>query len=268
MMKFRTFALLIFVAFFPIHAKKAAHKKEMIVDTCGINTLIEAHENFGKTHFIMGFVPEQETKKPAESVSVENDTFNFVCDDGCVKHVFFMPDDHIQTKLLHLIRQEKQSIKITAYAFTNGDVAQELVNAAARKIAIEMVIDPSTVQDSYNKVDLVHEAQIPIFVYNPNYRRNDKKEKKRTGRYAGSLMHNKFIIFGKNIADKQLVWTGSSNLTNAALRPKDEVGNQENVIVTDEQRFIKKYEAQFEKLKQRAKPYGDIKPAAELFTRR
>lgn len=233
------------------------------------------YENLGKTHFILGYTPEtiQASIRSHESVEkstpTTEDSFNFMCDDGGVKHVFFTPDDHVQKKLLHLIQQEKKSIKITAYAFTNGDVAQEVANAARRKVAVEMVVDPNVLQDSYSKIEIVYEAHVPIFVYNPQYHDHaclDKKRKK-AGKFT-SLMHNKFIIFGKNIADKKLVWTGSCNLTNAALRPRDQVGNQENVLLTDEPRFVKKYEAQFEKLKERSKPYDEIKNAVYFFKRR
>lgn len=244
-----------------------------------VNALIDAHDNFGKTHFILGYTPEiQPTRKnaPAPTPAESLDFYNFICEDGSVRHAFFSPDDHIQEKLLYLIKQEKKSIKITAYAFTNRDIAQEIANAARRNIIVELVIDANALQDPYSRIDMVHETNALIYVYDPQYTCNseshkkksrlDKKKKHAKIRYT--LMHNKFIIFGKNIANKQLLWTGSCNWTKAALLPEDDISNQENALLTDEQRFIKKYEPQFDKLKQRATPYNAIKPAVRFFSRR
>lgn len=254
------------------------------VATGSVGTAIDAYENLGKTHFILGYTPETIPKaiKERATYSANDDAFNFVCDDGSIKHVFFMPDDHVQNKLLQLIKAEKESIKITAYAFTNDAIAQELASAAKKGIAVVMVIDPNVLQDSYSKIETVIEADIPVFVYNPQYvlcldkaSKDKSKKKKKITRPLVTLMHHKFIIFGNNIANKKLLVTGSSNLTVAALRPRkttenqeDLIGNQENVLLTDERRFIEKYEAQFETLQRRSKPYEQIESAVGIFKRR
>lgn len=278
----------IFVTCFvlPCAAKKNNQKISACVATDSFNTAVDVYENLGRTHFILGYTPETIPKvirkyesavKPTSTIA---DSFAFLCDDGCIKHAFFSPDDQLQEKLLQLIRSEKKSIKLTAYAFTNGDIAQELANAAQRKIAIEMVVDPNVLQDAYSKIEIVHDEGISIFVYNPQYNVCADKKMKKPARSFVTLMHNKFIIFGNNIADKKLIWTGSCNLTNLALRSsKTKInkhgkqaqgadGNQENAVVTDELRFIKKYEAQFEKLKERSKSYNEIKNAVQFFKRR
>ena len=59
-------------------------------------------------------------------------------------------------------------------------------------------------------------------------------------------MHNKFILFGKNVGGKSLFWTGSFNFTKSA-----KMNNQENVVILDEIQLIDRYNKQFAVLKER-----------------
>ena len=76
------------------------------------------------------------------------------------------------------------------------------------------------------------------------------------------IMHNKFVIFGKNISNKPLLWTGSFNFTKSA-----QLKNQENVVILDEQYLIQKYEKQFEVIKKRIS-YSSSSKVAHVKTRR
>ena len=233
--------------------------KNKLKKTRSLRTEIDVPEDFGKTHFIVG-MPEnhaakyQTQKKENRAIDNAAQPFDLLC-DGCVKRVLFSPDDQIQKILLHLIGAEKESIRMTAYSFTDGEVAQALINAHDRGIRVELIADPGTMFDRFGKIPLIKEHDIMVFVYNPDHgNKNDKKN------LASSIMHNKFIIFGKNIAGKSLVWTGSFNWTKAAHRR-----NQENVIILDDKQCIDKYAHQFEMLKARCvyiKPKKEVKEAA------
>src|SRR5581483_9781909 len=153
--------------------------------------------------------------------------------------------------LLYLIKEEKKSIKLAAFSFTDGDIAQALLDAMHRGVTIEMIVDPGCIIDRFGKIKDLQESKIDIFVYNPNHAK-DKK-----ARWISSIMHNKFILFGSNVLDKKIIWTGSFNFTKSAHQR-----NQENVIVLDDELVITKYEQQFDRLKTRSFPPKNKKSTA------
>lgn len=209
--------------------------------------------NFGKTHFIVGYSPDastKETRKKPEPVASDT-PFNFIC-DGCIKQVFFSPDDSVQKALLHLIEQEQESIRIATFTFTDGDVAEALIAAKNRGIAIDIIADAGCVTGRFGKIPLLQEQGFNVFVYDPDYKKNNKKS------FSASIMHNKFLIFGRNLLNKSIVWTGSFNITKSAHSQ-----NQENVIVLDDAQVIQKYARQFEVLKERSHQPKKVRKAKQ-----
>lgn len=204
---------------------------------------LDLPDDFGKTHFIVGYPAEallKEQQKSKKKDSLCDESFGLIC-DGKIKQVFFSPDDGIRNVLLYLIGQEKKSIRLTAFSFTDGDIAQALIDAMARGVNIELVVDPGFTQDRFTKITLLLENGLDVFVYDPDYKKNKKKA------FYSSIMHHKFILFTKNILDKSIIWTGSFNFTKSAHQK-----NHENVIVLDDEHVIKKFEQHFELLKTRA----------------
>lgn len=255
----RTIRLVLYVIltslFLPTQPRTAKNKSKNVRS---LRTEIDVPEDFGKTHFIVG-MPEghvakyQTQKKEHQTTESASHPFDLIC-DGCVKRVLFSPDDQIQKILLHLIGAEKESIRLTAYSFTDGEVAQALIDAHDRGIRVEVIADPGTLFDRFGKIPLIKEHDIMVYIYNPDHLKKDQKS------LASSIMHNKFIIFGKNIAGKSLVWTGSFNWTKAAHKR-----NQENVIILDDKQCVNKYAHHFELLKARCeyvKPKKDTKEVA------
>lgn len=235
-----------------------AAKRTMKAGAIAINCDIP--DDFGKTHFIVGYPEDQLEKHRAKkkekiiAPSIDTaDSINLVC-DGCIKHVLFSPDDNIQKILLHLINAEKESVRLTAYSFTDGDVARALMDAHKRGVSVEIIADPACMLDRFGKVPMIKDQGIVVFVYDPDHLHNDKKS------FTSSIMHHKFIIFGKNISGKSAVWTGSFNWTKSAHRR-----NQENVVILDDKDIVAKYEHQFELLKKRCK---SIKPKKEVLAKR
>jgi phosphatidylserine/phosphatidylglycerophosphate/cardiolipin synthase-like enzyme len=205
---------------------------------------LDVPADFGKTHFIIGYTSDQAVDeiKKNEIISSSDALFDLV-NDGVIKQVFFAPDHKVQDVLLHLIENEKKSIKLAAFSFTDLDIANALIAALKRGVSIEIVADPGCLQDKFGKIPMMQDHGFAIFIYDPNHKKNNKS-------FLVSIMHHKFIIFGKNILDKSLLWTGSFNFTKSAHRH-----NQENVLVLEDAKLLKKYEAQFELLKARsAKP--------------
>lgn len=231
-------------------------KKTLKPDAIAINCDIP--DDFGKTHFIVGCPEDQQAKFKAQKKApiteqVKEQPFDLFC-DGCIKRVLFSPDDQIQKILLHLIGVEKESIRLTAYSFTDGQVAQALMDAHDRGVNVQIIADPGCMLDRFGKIPLLKEHEIMVFVYNPDHLSKDKKT------LVSSIMHNKFIIFGKNISGKSIIWTGSFNWTKAAHKR-----NQENVVILDDKHCVDKYLQQFEILKARC---NGVKPKKEIVVRR
>jgi len=198
-------------------------------------------ESFGKTHFIVGASSEQVKQElHATPATIQpSNTQQVSVHENFAAHAFFSPDDGLEGKLIELIGQEQDSVKIAVFLFTNGNIAQALVDAQKRGIKIEIVTDVSCLQDKFNKMALLHDAGINIRVYKPE-----------TVALLGNRMHHKYIIFGKNKEGKRWLWFGSFNLTKSA-----DLYNQEGVIVLDNGQLIDQFDKQFELLKTRSLSY-------------
>ena len=141
-----------------------------------------------------------------------------------------------------MINDEQKRIRAAVFLFTDLEIAQALVEAKKRGVAVEVITDTSCIRERHNKIGKLCDCGCVLYVYNPSYNKKD----------SGSLMHHKFMVFEKNKQNKSLVWTGSFNFTKAASQ-----SNQENAIVIDDKESVQKFVKQFDLLKDRAYRYGN-----------
>ncbi len=158
--------------------------------------------------------------------------------DGQVSQSYFSPEDDLRSLLISLIDAEQQQILFAIYTFTEKNIAQALIRATNRGVQVQGVVDRSYGHSRYSKVGMLANAQVPISVYQTS----------ANERQAG-LMHNKFMIFSKNIAGKSLLWTGSYNFTNRAS-----CKNQENALILDNPHIIRQFEQYFARLQSHSLP--------------
>lgn len=158
--------------------------------------------------------------------------------DGQIINAYFSPEDKIKYKLINLIKHEKKSLSIAIYTITDKEIAQSIINAYLRDIKVEIVADKSYGSSTYSKIPMLANKRIPIWIYQAPESLLGENNK------LNILMHNKFIIFGKNIDNRSLVWTGSFNFTKSANS-----FNQENVIITDNSKVVDQFKNNFNKLK-------------------
>lgn len=200
-------------------------------------------ETFGKSHFIVGMPKDQEKAlQEASSLPIPEDSCFALCGNGPLCQALFSPDDGIEKKLIDLIDHEQSKMQIAIFQFTDIEVARALKRAKDRGITIEIVADPSCLQDKFNKISLLQALDFTIFVYNVQ---TDKAT-------LSNRMHHKFIVFDKNIGNRKLVWVGSYNFTKSA-----DSCNQESVIVLEDARLYQKFSNQFIRLKERSFKYID-----------
>jgi mitochondrial cardiolipin hydrolase len=201
--------------------------------------------NLGKTHFIID--PSGQMLKHSGSNKQKITPTKIHPNEHLAKlqkdkgyTVLFSPDDDIYKVLLSLIEQEKESIKMAIFTFTDVKIAQALQAACQRGVTVEVITDRACIADRYAKIDMVHHNGGQVYVYNPNH-----SNKKNMG-----IMHHKFILFEKNYTNTTLVWTGSYNFTKSA-----NLYNQENIVIMNRSGAAKKFADQFEVLRSRSLNY-------------
>ena len=202
---------------------------------------------FGRTHFIIRghhhtappCARSKNKTAPPLLKPVDND--NQVCG------AFFTPGDDLRSRLISFIDHEQERIQIAMYLFTDPKIAAALDKAHERGINVELITDISCMHNRYNKVEYLCN-KISVFVHYP-------ESKNKNANRAAGLMHHKFFVFKKNKENKSFVCTGSANLTTIALAQNNEKYNEENVVVIDDEKIVRKFSQQFERIKDRCKRY-------------
>jgi phosphatidylserine/phosphatidylglycerophosphate/cardiolipin synthase-like enzyme len=126
----------------------------------------------------------------------------------------FSPQGNCANHILREIDQAKNELLVAVYAFTSDDLANALVAAKKRGVAVQVVIDREFDGRNENSKGKLFDAQkVPL-------RRISGLKSQRPDRDAG-LMHQKFAVI-----DRKIVFTGSYNWTRAA-----ESANDENLLM-------------------------------------
>lgn len=156
---------------------------------------------------------------------------------------YFSTQDQLADKLIELIDQEEESIKVAIYCITHFGIAKSLIQAHERGVDVEVVVDPFSIK-SRSSIHRLIESKIPLFVWDESICVGDVRAKQK----RKALMHAKFCIFGNS-----LIWTGSFNFTNAANQC-----HQENVVTVESQKVAEKYLEQFSYMKlYESRPYQE-----------
>lgn len=144
---------------------------------------------------------------------------------------FFSATDRLDQKLIAQIDREKRSIRIAVYCFSHQQIADALIRAKRRSVAVQVVVDASCTK-MHSMCHRLQQEGIALFVWSPPTHGSQSQ-----GKYK-ALMHNKFCIFGQ-----RAVWTGSFNFTRAASEL-----HRENAVLIDEKEVVRGFERQFEAL--------------------
>ena len=137
----------------------------------------------------------------------------------------FSPDDQITELILERLKGARQSIEVMAFAFTSDPIADALIAARDRGLAVRVVMESRNAKGTGSEMSKLQGAQIDIHSDGNCY-----------------IMHNKVIII-----DDQVVITGSFNFTRAAQEQNDE-----NVLIVDDTGFAARYNEEFERIYQQA----------------
>ena len=118
--------------------------------------------------------------------------------------VAFSPKSGATEIVVKAIGEARRSILVQAYSFTSAPIAKALVDAKARGVEVQVILDKSQNSEKYTSATYIANHDIPV--------RIDTQH---------AIAHNKVMI-----CDELNVVTGSFNFTKAA-----EEKNAENVLV-------------------------------------
>ncbi len=134
---------------------------------------------------------------------------------------YFSPGDECPRAILRLADQARKTIDVCIFTITDDRLADALIAAHRRGVAIRIITDDAKAEDLGSDVPRFEQAGIPLRVDRSPFH-----------------MHHKFAIF-----DGAKLLTGSYNWTRGASRD-----NEENLIVVDDQHLVGPFSSTFERL--------------------
>lgn len=137
--------------------------------------------------------------------------------------VYFSPGGSVASRIVQEIQRAQATIDVAIYSFTRDEIADALIAAKNRGVAVRIIADSSQADGSGSDIARLEAAGIPL---------------KRYAGGGGGIMHNKVAIF-----DSRIVLTGSYNWSTAA-----EASNDENAIFIRTPAVVTAYQAKFNAL--------------------
>lgn len=134
---------------------------------------------------------------------------------------FFSPGMRPLHRITGLLEASQHTVDICVFTITDDRIADGIVDAHRRGVTVRVVSDGNKAADLGSDVCDLRSLGIEV-------RMDD----------SPAHMHHKFALF-----DARVLLTGSYNWTRAAERE-----NQENVLVTDDERLTDSYRVEFERL--------------------
>lgn len=122
--------------------------------------------------------------------------------------------EDIKRKLMQLISNEQECVKVAMYMFTDKDIAKKLIEARKRGVRVEPIVDDSTINSSHGMADKLRDKGIPVMC--------------RESLLFKSCMHLKCWLFeSTRLHDRNdyapCVFTGSCNCTYNGIYCNDEM---------------------------------------------
>lgn len=151
--------------------------------------------------------------------------------DGSILKAFFTPHDNLEEQLCSHIANEQEEICILVYYITDHSIIDALKKAQKRNVKVNIIVDYWWATHNRKLLDK-NSPDLQIHACKP---------------LKGGVMHNKFVLFKRNIKNKPLIWSGSFNLSK-----RSQSSNDENIIISNDTDLIHQYQTIFDESKERA----------------
>lgn len=142
--------------------------------------------------------------------------------------IHFSPKGGCTKAIVAELKAAQKSVLVQAYSFTSNDIAKALVEAHARGVEVQAILDKGQKTEKYTEATFIANHDIPV--------RIDSKH---------AIAHNKIIII-----DGQTVITGSFNFSENA-----EEHNAENLVIIRDGVIADKYIANWREHAAHSEPY-------------
>lgn len=153
--------------------------------------------------------------------------------DGTDVQVLFSPEDEPVTALVDAINNAQSSIRFMTFSFTLDEVGQAVLNRANEGISVEGVFEVTGSRTQFSELPRLFCAGVPVLQDGNRY-----------------ILHHKVFII-----DKELVLTGSFNISNSATE-----NNDENMVIIRDADLAAQYLAEFERIQS----LGETPPADQI----
>lgn len=138
-----------------------------------------------------------------------------------VQEASFSPGTDCLQTIQRCLRHARQRIDICVFTLSDDRIAEEVLAAHRRGVAVRIVTDNDKEHDAGSDISRLRDAGIAVVV--------DRTE---------AHMHHKFAIF-----DGEKLLNGSYNWTRSAGQY-----NEENLVLSNDRQLVGEFSAQFEKL--------------------
>jgi len=142
--------------------------------------------------------------------------------------VCFSPKGGCTDLIVRTLAQARTTVHVQAYSFTSQPIAQALVDAHRRGVAVEAILDKGQRTEDNTQAGLLIQAGVPVLID-----------------AIHAIAHNKTMIL-----DGETVITGSFNFTKSA-----EEKNAENLLVIRDRVLATRYEQNWQKHKMHSEQY-------------
>jgi phosphatidylserine/phosphatidylglycerophosphate/cardiolipin synthase-like enzyme len=146
--------------------------------------------------------------------------------DGTVIKSYFSPSDHARDNaVIPFVNAATATLDIAMFYFTSQEIADAIVAARGRGVAVRMVLDAGGAGNAYSKHPQLCSAGIPVKTEN-----------------WGGKSHSKWAVADAGVAGAAAVVFGSMNWTGAG-----DSDNDENTLYVKNDGFAAPFRAEFER---------------------
>ncbi len=124
---------------------------------------------------------------------------------GSPVEVAFAPTDGVENRIIAALNSASSSIQVAMFTFTSVPIAQALIAAKSRGVAVEVLLDGTADGSDFSQRDPLCAAGVTVRVEN-----------------WPSKLHDKYAVVDSGVASDPLILTGSTNWTNNAVTANDE----------------------------------------------
>src|ERR1043166_4459889 len=143
--------------------------------------------------------------------------------------VYFSPRGGATEAVVNALTLATNTVLVQAYSFTSAPIAEALVAARRRGVAVQVILDHSQRTEKYSEADFLSHNEIRTLIDSQH-----------------AIAHNKIMII-----DGYVVLTGSFNFTKAA-----EEKNAENLLIVNDPVLASKYIENWHAHEQHSEPYA------------